>query len=103
MKWQDHNPEVEVLVRNSDRWINVVSHLAKSLKTDGRCWKWQAMRLLVMNPNQELWKAQEPLSKMKERERISVKEDKVNPYKVSNRDEKFQKRGRRLWRKKCSK
>ena len=38
MKWQDHNPEVEVLVRNSDRWINVVSHLAKSLKTDGRCW-----------------------------------------------------------------
>jgi len=40
---------------------------------------------------------------MEERQQISVKGDKVNPYTVSNHDEKFQKRGRRLWRKKCSK
>jgi len=40
---------------------------------------------------------------MEEREQISVKGDKVNPYKVSNRDERFQKRGRRLWREKVLK
>ena len=63
LKWQDHNPEVELLVRNSDRWINVVSHVAKSLKTDVRCWKWKGdVAPLLRTPNHELWKAQEPLS-----------------------------------------
>jgi hypothetical protein len=55
LKWQDHNPEVEVLVKNADRWINVVRQMVGV----GNGWPGGS---LVMNPNQELWKAQEPLS-----------------------------------------
>ena len=81
----------------------MLSHIAKSLKTDGRCWNLEG-HASSLEPHQELWKAQEPhFPKWKKDNKISVEGDKVNPYKVSNRDEKFQKRGRRLWRKKCSK